>query len=70
MVEPALVGVGVLAVSVLLAVLLGLLVSRGIERLFRRGRADGPADEPEAENDRREAAGAEGDEAPAEPHGA
>jgi len=47
-VEPALLGVGVCAASVLVAVIVGLLLSRGLERLFRRGRRDSPSDEPEA----------------------
>ena len=47
MVEPALVGVGVCAASVLLAVIVGLLLSRGLERLFRRGRRDSPSDDPD-----------------------
>jgi len=46
-VEPALVGVGVCAASVLLAVIVGLLLSRGLERLFRRGRRDSPSDDPD-----------------------
>ena len=66
MVEPALVGVGVLAVSVLVAVRLGLLFSRGVERLFRRGRAAGPDDEPEAEAGRPDTPEAEADEAATE----
>jgi hypothetical protein len=72
-VEPALVGVGVCAASVLVAVVLGLLLSRGLEGLFRRGRRDGPSDEdePAAGNDQPEEADApsdaEADEAPAEP---
>jgi len=45
-VEPALVGVGVCAASVLVAVIVGLLLSRGLERLFRWGRRDTPSDEP------------------------
>jgi len=44
-VEPALVGVGVCAASVLVAVIVGLLLSRGVERLFRRGRRHSPSDE-------------------------
>jgi hypothetical protein len=44
MVEPALVAVSILAASVLVAVLLGLLLSRGAERLFRLGRRVSPSD--------------------------
>ena len=66
MVEPALVGVGVLAASVLVAVLLGLLLSRGVERLFRRGRRAGPSDEPDTANDQPDAPGAGTDEATTE----
>jgi len=68
-VEPALVGVGVCAASVLVAVLLGLLLSRGGERLFRRGGRDGPSDDPEAGGDGLDAPEAAGDgagEVPAE----
>jgi ABC-type spermidine/putrescine transport system permease subunit II len=46
-VEPALVAVGVCAASVLVAAVIGLLFSRGMERLFRRGRRDSPPDQPE-----------------------
>jgi hypothetical protein len=76
MVEPALVAVSILAASVLVAVLLGLLLSRGAERLFRLGRRVSPSDETEAETDEPDAPdapgapGAETDEAPAETHGA
>jgi len=63
MVAPALVGVGVLAVSVLVAVLLGLLFSRGVERLFRRARGGRPSAEVEAEDDQPDTPEAEADEA-------
>jgi hypothetical protein len=62
-VEPALVGVGVCAASVLVAVIVGLLLSRGLERLFRRGRRDSRSDEP----DEPEAAAAEPNGPPGEP---
>jgi hypothetical protein len=48
-VEPVLVGVGICTASVLVAVLLGLLLSRGLERLFggRRHRS-AEFDDPES----------------------
>lgn len=67
MVEPALVGVGVCAASVLVAVIVGLLLGRGLERLFRRGRPDSPSDEPGEPGVAAEAATDEPGGAPGQP---
>jgi len=66
-VEPALVGVGVCAASVLVAVIVGLLLSRGLERLFRGGRRDSPSDEPDEPEMTTEAATDEPGGVPGEP---